>query len=110
MENRRKLVRFVAQEITNDGKIPHFSRSAVLAIILEAKKRADRKNHLTLRLRDLGGLIRAAGDLAREEGVPFVEARHVYTSRTLARSLKIRLQTNRLREKRSIKSFKQKVQ
>jgi Lon-like ATP-dependent protease len=75
MENRRKLVRFVAQEITNDGKIPHFSRSAVLSIILESKKRADRKHHLTLRLRDLGGLIRAAGDLAREEGVPFVERR-----------------------------------
>ena len=87
MENRRKLVRFTAQEVTKDGKIPHFSRNAVLAIILEAKKRADRKNRLSLRLRDLGGLIRAAGDIAREEGVSFVEVEHVLGARKLARSL-----------------------
>lgn len=105
MENRRKLVRFVAQEITNDGKIPHFSRSAVLAIILEAKKRADRKHHLTLRLRDLGGLIRAAGDLAREEGVPFVEARHVYASRSLARSLENQIADKQIERKKEYKIF-----
>ena len=105
MENRRKLVRFVAQEIVNDGKIPHFSRSAVLAVILEAKKRADRKNHLTLRLRDLGGLIRAAGDLAREEGVPFVEARHVYGSRSLARSLENQIADKQIEIKKEYKIF-----
>ena len=105
MENRRKLVRFVSQEITNDGKIPHFSRSAVLAIILEAKKRADRKHHLTLRLRDLGGLIRAAGDLAREEGVPFVEARHVYASRSLARSLENQIADKQIERKKEYKIF-----
>ncbi|MHA2244941.1 MAG: ATP-dependent protease LonB [Candidatus Hodarchaeales archaeon] len=87
MENRRKLVRFTAQEVTKDGKIPHFSRSGVLSIILEAKKRADRKNRLSLRLRDLGGLIRAAGDIAREEGVAFVDPEHVFAARNLARSL-----------------------
>jgi Lon-like ATP-dependent protease len=105
MENRRKLVRFVAQEITTDGKIPHFSRSAVLAIILEAKKRADRKHHLTLRLRDLGGMIRAAGDLAREEGVPFVEARHVYASRALARSLENQIADKQIERKKEYKIF-----
>ena len=105
MENRRKLVRFVAQEITNDGKIPHYSRSAVLAIILEAKKRADRKHHLTLRLRDLGGLIRAAGDLAREEGVPFVEARHVYAARPYARSLENQIADKQIDRKKEYKFF-----
>ncbi|MHA2239107.1 MAG: ATP-dependent protease LonB, partial [Candidatus Hodarchaeales archaeon] len=110
MENRRKLVRFVAQEITNDGKIPHFSRSAVLSIILESKKRAskkraDRKHHLTLRLRDLGGLIRAAGDLAREEGVPFVESRHVYASRSLARSLENQIADKQIERKKEYKIF-----
>ncbi|MHA2346571.1 MAG: ATP-dependent protease LonB [Candidatus Hodarchaeales archaeon] len=105
MENRRKLVRFVAQEITNDGKIPHFSRSAVLSIILESKKRADRKHHLTLRLRDLGGLIRAAGDLAREEGVPFVEPRHVYASRSLARSLENQIADKQIERKKEYKIF-----
>ncbi|MHA1972370.1 MAG: ATP-dependent protease LonB [Candidatus Hodarchaeales archaeon] len=100
MENRRKLVRFVAQEVTKDGKIPHFSRSAVLSIILEAKKRADRKHRLSLRLRDLGGLIRAAGDIAREEGVPFVEPRHVYKARNLARSLENQLADKQIEHKK----------
>ncbi len=100
MENRRKLVRFTAQEVTKDGKIPHFSRNAVLAIILESKKRADRKNRLSLRLRDLGGLIRAAGDIAREEGVPFTEVRHVLSSRALARSLENQIADRQIEHKK----------
>ncbi|MFX0051145.1 MAG: ATP-dependent protease LonB [Candidatus Hermodarchaeota archaeon] len=100
MENRRKLVRFVAQEVTKDGKIPHFSRTAVLAIILEAKKRADRKNRLSLMLRDLGGMVRAAGDLAREEGAPFVETRHVLKSRDLARSLENQIADRQVEHKK----------
>ncbi|MHA2248364.1 MAG: ATP-dependent protease LonB [Candidatus Hodarchaeales archaeon] len=100
MENRRKLVRFTAQEITKDGKIPHFSRDAVLAIILEAKKRADRKNRLSLRLRDLGGLIRAAGDIAREDGVPFTEVRHVIGARGLARSLENQIADRQVEHKK----------
>ncbi|MFX0152741.1 MAG: ATP-dependent protease LonB [Candidatus Hodarchaeota archaeon] len=100
MENRRKLVRFVAQEVTKDGKIPHFSRTAVLAIILEAKKRADRKNRLSLMLRDLGGMVRAAGDLAREEGAPFVETRHVLKSRNLARSLENQIADRQVEHKK----------
>ncbi|NHJ00672.1 MAG: ATP-dependent protease LonB [Candidatus Heimdallarchaeota archaeon] len=100
MENRRKIVRFVAQEVSKDGKIPHFSRTAVLAVILEAKKRADRKNRLSLYLRDLGGLIRAAGDIAREEGVPFVEPRHVYGARNLARSLENQIADKNIEHKK----------
>ncbi|MHA1168065.1 MAG: ATP-dependent protease LonB [Candidatus Hodarchaeales archaeon] len=87
MENRRKLARFVTQEVLKDGKIPHFTKEAIEAVIIEARRRADRKNRLTLRLRDLGGLIRAAGDLAREEGVRYVEPRHVSKAKTMARSL-----------------------
>ncbi len=100
MENRRKLVRFTAQEITKDGKIPHFSRNAVLAIILEAKKRADRKHRLSLRLRDLGGLIRAAGDIAREDGVPFTEVRHVLGARGLARTLENQIADRQVEHKK----------
>ncbi|UCE14883.1 MAG: ATP-dependent protease LonB [Candidatus Heimdallarchaeota archaeon] len=105
MENRRKLVRFTAQEVTKDGKIPHFSRDAVLAIILEAKKRANRKGHLSLRLRDLGGLIRAAGDIAREEGVPFVEAHHILGARDLARSLENQIADKQVEHKKEYKVF-----
>ncbi len=65
-ENRKKLVRFVAQEVAKDKKIPHFDKKAVAEIIKEAQRRAGRRGQLTLRLRELGGLIRVSGDIARE--------------------------------------------
>lgn len=54
-ENRAKLVQFVAQEVKKDGKIPHFTKAAVLEIINDAKRRAGRKARLSLKLRELGG-------------------------------------------------------
>jgi len=86
-ENRWKIAIFVAQEIVKDQKIPHFSKDAVEAIIEEARRRANRKNHLTLRLRDLGGLVRAAGDLAKEKGDKLVTKKHVMLAKEIARSL-----------------------
>jgi len=86
-ESREKIALFVAQETIKDKKIPHFSRDAVLAIIEQARRRANRKNHLTLRLRGLGGLIRAAGDLAVEEKSKFVEKKHVEGALRIARPL-----------------------
>ncbi|MBD3309961.1 ATP-dependent protease LonB [Candidatus Woesearchaeota archaeon] len=86
-ENREKIALFVAQEIIKDQKIPHFSRDAALAIVEEARRRANRKNHLTLRLRDLGGLIRAAGDLAVEEKSKLVQKKHVVGAMSIARTL-----------------------
>ncbi|MBW2964836.1 ATP-dependent protease LonB [Candidatus Woesearchaeota archaeon] len=85
--NRWKIAVFVAQEIVKDQKIPHFTKDAVEAIIDEAKRRANRKNHLTLRLRDLGGLVRAAGDLASEKKAPLVTKEHVMEAKRIARSL-----------------------
>lgn len=61
---RRRLVQFIAQEVEKDGKIPHFERDTVRAMLTESKKRAGRKGRLTIRLRELGGLVRAAGDVA----------------------------------------------
>jgi len=86
-ESRMAIARFVAQEVTKDGKIPHFSRAAVEAIIEEARKRANRKQRLTLRFRELGGLIRAAGDLALEENAEFVTPDHVERAKSSARTL-----------------------
>jgi len=86
-ENRRKLAIFVAQEVAKDKKIPHFSREAVLEIIEQARIMANRKGHLTLRLRELGGLVRAAGDTALEEGSALVERRHVLKAKKIARTL-----------------------
>jgi Lon-like ATP-dependent protease len=87
LPNRRKLARFVAQEVAKDHKIPHFSKDAVEAIILESRKRSPRKNSLTLKLRELGGLIRAAGDLAIERGKAIVEQDDVLDARELAVTL-----------------------
>ncbi len=85
--NRWKLAVFVAQEVAKDQKIPHFSKEAVEAIIEEGRRRANRKNHLTLRLRDLGGLVRAAGDLASERKASLVLRAHVIEAKRIARSL-----------------------
>ncbi len=86
-ENRFKIAMFVAQEVRKDGKIPHFSREAVEHLVEEARRRANRKGHLTLRLRELGGLVRAAGDVAVEEGAKLVEKKHVVKAKKLAQTL-----------------------
>ncbi|MGB0652743.1 MAG: ATP-dependent protease LonB [Thermoplasmatota archaeon] len=86
-ENRRKLIRFVAQEVVKDKKIPHFDKTGVAEIIHEAQRRAGRKGKLTLRLRELGGLVRVAGDLAQEEGAEVATQDHVLRAKSIARSL-----------------------
>ena len=90
-ENRKKLVQFVAQEVTKDKKIPHFSKEAVEEIIREAKKMAGVGGKLTVRLRELGGLVRAAGDLAQEENVKVTERSHVLKAKKFARPLEQQL-------------------
>ncbi len=86
-ENREKYVRFIAQEVKNDGKIPHCDQSAIDEIIRESKRRSNRKGHLTLKLRDMGGLIRVAGDIARQEGATITTAVHVIMAKKTARSI-----------------------
>lgn len=86
-ENRERIAVFVAQEVARDKKIPHFSKAAVERIIEEARKRANRAGRLTLRLRELGGIIRAAGDVAVEEGADLVEPVHITKAITIARTL-----------------------
>ncbi|MDD3984963.1 MAG: ATP-dependent protease LonB [Methanobacterium sp.] len=86
-ENRKKIVQFIAQEVKKDGRIPHFSSEAVKEIIHEAQRRSGKKDELTLKLRDLGGLVRAAGDIATSEGADNVTLTHVITAKKLARTL-----------------------
>ena len=86
-ENRDKLAVFVAQEVTKDGKIPHFEKSAVDLIIQEARKMASTSGKLTVRLRELGGLVRAAGDLAFEDKSKFVKTNHIIEAKKLSRTL-----------------------
>ncbi|MFT4304218.1 MAG: ATP-dependent protease LonB [Candidatus Woesearchaeota archaeon] len=85
--NRLKIAKFIAQEVLKDTKIPHFTKGAVLKIIEEARRMANRKNHLTLRLRELGGLVRAAGDIAYEEKAQLVDVIHIMKAKKFARTL-----------------------
>ncbi len=87
LENRNKLVQFVAQEVRKDGKIPHFTREAVIEIIKEAKRKSGRRGKLTLKLRGLGGLVRAAGDVAMSEKAELVEMKHVIKAKKIAKTL-----------------------
>jgi len=106
LENRNKLVRFVVQEITRDGKIPHFTRDAVAEIMREAKRRSGRKGQLTLMLRDLGGLIRVSGDVARAEGAALTESRHVITAKKMARSVEQQLADRYLERRKDYSMFR----
>lgn len=86
-ENRANIVRFVAQEVKKDGKIPPFDKYAVGEILREAQRRAGRKGELTLRFRELGGLVRIAGDVAIRKVKNVVNVEDVIEARSTARSL-----------------------
>ena len=108
LANRNKIAKFVAQEVTKDGKILHFIKDAVEEIIKEARKRAGHKGHLTLVLRDLGGLVRAAGDLALEKGAKFVTAEHVTKAKTFARTLEQQIADKYIEKKKEYEVIKTK--
>ena len=89
--NRAKLAQFVAQEIAIDKRIPPATADAVKAVVDEARRRAkaldNQDKALTLRLRELGGLLRSAGDIAVTEESGVIEADHVKRAIKIARSI-----------------------
>jgi len=80
-ENRGQFIQFIAQEIVKDARIPHMSMSGVERTIQEAREKAKafdgKENSLTLRLREISGIIRLAGDIAKNEGSEFITEKHV---------------------------------
>ncbi|MDI6856453.1 MAG: ATP-dependent protease LonB [Candidatus Thermoplasmatota archaeon] len=123
-DNRKKLIRFIAQEVVKDGKIPHFDKSAALEIVREAQRRAGCKGKLSLRLRELGGLIRAAGDIAVERFIKalpedartgaikrakeeiLVTAEDVLDAKKLARSLEQQVADRLIDKRKEYRSFR----
>ncbi len=105
-ENRNKLIRFIAQEVVKDGKIPHFDKEATEEIMREARRRSGRRGHLTLKLRELGGLVRVAGDIARAERSDFVKGRHVIAAKEMARSLEQQVADRVIERKKEYRVFK----
>ncbi|HXW66587.1 MAG TPA: ATP-dependent protease LonB [Thermoplasmata archaeon] len=104
-ENRMKIVRFVAQEIVKDKKIPHFDMGAVLEVVREAQRRSGRSGQLTLRLRELGGLVRVAGDIALSEGVPVVRAEQVVRAKRASRSLEQQIADRYIERRKEYRMF-----
>ncbi|PYB67962.1 ATP-dependent protease LonB [Thermoplasma sp. Kam2015] len=105
-ENRRKLVQFIAQEVEKDKKIPHFDKSAIVEIIKEAQKRSGRRNKLTLRLRELGGLVRVAGDIAVSQKKTVVSAADVIAAKNLAKPLEQQIADRSIEIKKIYKTFR----
>jgi lon-related putative ATP-dependent protease len=103
--DRKKLERFVAQEVVKDGKIPHFTKDAVDEVIFEAKRRAGTKGKFTLKLRDLGGLVRAAGDIAVTQNAKIVSREHVMEAKKLARTLEQQLADRQILQKKEYEVF-----
>ncbi|MFC7235714.1 ATP-dependent protease LonB [Halosegnis marinus] len=93
-EMRRKLARFIAQEVDKDGRLPPFTNEAMEEVILEAQRRAGRKGHLTLELRNLGGLVRVAGDIARAEDKEVTDRAEVLQAKERSRSIEQQLADN----------------
>ena len=69
-------------------------------VIREARRRSNRKGHLTLKLRDLGGLVRVAGDIARGEGSEVTSLPHVLAAKETARSVEDQISDEYIRRSR----------
>ena len=89
MENA--IVGFIAQTVAEDGRIPHFDTAAVDLVLNCAERMAleldGKKNALTLRLRELGGIVRIAGDLAVRDNSDLAESTHVDQAESLSQDL-----------------------
>lgn len=105
-ENRKKLLQFIAQEVVKDKKIPHLDKSAVIEIIKESQKRSGRRGKLTLRLRELGGLIRASGDVAIGDKTSVVTGEQVIRAKNFSKPVEQQIADRSLEVKRLYKTFK----
>ncbi|MHA1462075.1 MAG: ATP-binding protein [Candidatus Heimdallarchaeota archaeon] len=89
--NRIKLMQFIAQEILRDNKIPAMDRRGINDIIKYARYIAENVDKeeasLTLRLRELAGLIKVAGDLAITNGDERITSKHVKAAVEIAKPL-----------------------
>ena len=76
VENRRKYVQFIAQEVKRFNLIP-FSREACKEIVEEGRRRSNKRDALTTKFRPLISIIKTAATLAINENCKIVERRHV---------------------------------
>jgi Lon-like ATP-dependent protease len=91
IKNREYYYKFIAQEVLKDGKIPHFSKGACDEIIRISRRLSGRKNKLSIKFRELGGIIRSAGDLAVEEKTKLVSSDQVIRAMNFSKTLEQQL-------------------
>ncbi|MCK4477237.1 AAA family ATPase [Candidatus Bathyarchaeota archaeon] len=76
VENRRKCVQFVAQEVSRFHLIP-FSREACEEIIDEGRRRSNKRDGLTTKFRPMISIVKTAATLAIREGCIVVDRKYV---------------------------------
>ncbi|NYZ60412.1 ATP-dependent protease LonB [Candidatus Micrarchaeota archaeon] len=103
--NEEKIARFVAQEVKKDGRIPPFTFEAVQEVIEEARRLSGRRKKFTLNFREIGGLVRAAGDFASEEGAKYVDVEHIRKGRTVARPIESQVVEKIVEQKKEYQIF-----
>lgn len=92
-ENENGIIQFIAQTVDEDGRIPHLSNEAIVEILSVAASMAQRfdgqRDALSLRLRDLGGLVRIAGDIAVQDNAEIILPDHVKRAEVLGRGIEM---------------------
>jgi len=81
LENRRKYVQFIAQEVKRFNLIP-FRRDACMEIVEEGRRRSNKRDALSTRFRPLISIIKTSSTLAINEKCKAVERRHVLEALT----------------------------
>ncbi len=104
--NREKIIRFIAQEVRKDGKIPPFDFDACMEVVDEAKRRSGRRDKLTLVLRELGGVVRAAGDMAVERNKKVVTKEEVRDALKITTPIEAQYVEQSLEYRKDYKIFK----
>jgi Lon-like ATP-dependent protease len=76
LENRRKYVQFIAQEVKRFNLLP-IRRDACMEIVEEGRRRSNKRDALSTRFRPLISIIKTSATLAMNEKCKAVERRHV---------------------------------
>jgi Lon-like ATP-dependent protease len=77
----------------------------MVEVVREAQRRSGRSGQLTLRLRELGGLVRVAGDIALSEGLPIVHAEQVVKAKRASRSLEQQIADRYIERRKEYRMF-----
>jgi len=76
IENRRKYVQFISQEISR-FHLPPFSRESCIELVEEGRRRSNKRDGLVTKFRPLISVIKTAGTLAQNKGKTVVDVEEV---------------------------------